>query len=97
MPYDEERLAYGRMKADQIKDTGAEIGHRPLPQLPGPDHEGPDQGTSIGQLQKPCTSGNCWPGLHRALERGGDRKGHGLRDAQFERDGVVLEEMEEEE
>ena len=25
MPYDEERLAYGKMKADQIKDTGAEI------------------------------------------------------------------------
>ncbi len=40
MPYDEERLAYGKMKADQIKATGAEIGHRPLPQLPGPDHEG---------------------------------------------------------
>ena len=25
MPYDEERLAYGKMKADQIKATGAEI------------------------------------------------------------------------
>ena len=25
MPYDDERLAYGKMKADQIKDTGAEI------------------------------------------------------------------------
>ena len=25
MPYDEERLAYGKMKADQIKDTGAEL------------------------------------------------------------------------
>ena len=25
MPYDAERLAYGKMKADQIKDTGAEI------------------------------------------------------------------------
>ena len=25
MPYDEERLAYGSMEADQIKATGAEI------------------------------------------------------------------------
>ena len=25
MPYDQERLAYGKVKADQIKDTGAEL------------------------------------------------------------------------
>ena len=44
MPYSDERIYYGRVKAQQIRDTGAKTGGCALPQLPGPDHEGPHQG-----------------------------------------------------
>ena len=96
MPYDEERLAYGRMKADQIKDTGAEI-------VVAPCHNCRDQ--IMKGLTKDHDMGNYKETLYlwelvslcldyRALERRGDRTGHAARDAQFERDGIELEEEE---
>ena len=66
MPYDEERLAYGSMKAAQIKATGAEL-------VIAPCHNCRDQimkglGRNIRRARwiwattrRPCTSGNWWP------------------------------------
>ena len=63
MPYDEERIAYGSMKAAQIKATGAEI-------VIAPCHNCRDQilkglGLYIKRARwiwattrRPCTSGN---------------------------------------
>ena len=48
MPYSEERIFYGRKKAEQIQQTGAEIVVAPLPQLPRPDHEVHHQGIQLG-------------------------------------------------
>ena len=82
MPYDEERLAYGKMKADQIKATGAEI-------VIAPCHNCRDQimkGLGGEAKKGKMDMGNyketlyLWelvstvPGL-RALERSGDRSG----------------------
>jgi hypothetical protein len=44
MPYDEERLAYGIMEADQIKATGAKIVVDPCPNPGGKGFHLPDQG-----------------------------------------------------
>ena len=88
------------MKADQIKNTGAEI-------VIAPCHNCRDQimkdlgkelrghmGTAT--TKRPCTCGNCGPcasimspGAGREIEAG-----HAARDAQFERDGVELDEEE---
>ncbi len=81
MPYDEERLAYGKMKADQIKDTGAEI-------VIAPCHNCRDQIMKGLAATKKCTMdmGNYKETLYlwelvslcldlRALERSRDRSG----------------------
>ena len=97
MPYDEERSTYGKMKADQIKDTGAEI-------VIAPCHNCRDQ--IMKGLTKEYQLGietlYLWELLAESLviEPWSEEeiaKATALRDAQFERDGVVLEEMEEEE
>ena len=66
MPYDDERLAYGKMKADQIKDTGAEI-------VIAPCHNCRDQimkalGANLRRARwtwattkRPCTCGSWSP------------------------------------
>ena len=67
MPYDEERLAYGKMKADQIKATGAEIVIAPchncrdqiMKGLGGEHKEG--HAWTWATTRRPCTSGNWWP------------------------------------
>jgi Fe-S oxidoreductase len=97
MPYDEERLAYGKMKADQIKATGAEI-------VVAPCHNCRDQ--IMKGLPKVHDMGNyketlyLWELVANCLEiepwsQEEIEKAHALRDAQFERDGIELEEEEE--
>ncbi|MFI5330730.1 MAG: heterodisulfide reductase-related iron-sulfur binding cluster [Desulfobaccales bacterium] len=99
MPYDEERLAYGKMKADQIKATGAEIVIAPchncrdqiMKGLGGEAKKGKmDMGNYqetlyLWELVANCLDYEPWSEEEQA-------KGHELRDAQFERDGVELEE-----
>ena len=96
MPYTEERLAYGKMKADQIRKTGAEM-------VMAPCHNCRDQ--IMKGLPKEFDMGNyketiyIWELVAESLifEPWSDEeiaRAHGERDAQFERDGVELEEEE---
>ncbi len=103
MPYDKERLAYGKIKADQIRDTGAEL-------VIAPCHNCRDQ--ILKGLGKEHREGRMDMGNYKetmyiwelvanilvyepwsAEEQAAAQE---LRDAQFERDGVELEEEEEE-
>jgi len=102
MPYDAERLAYGKMKADQIKATGAEIVVAPCHNCRdqimkglGKEHkEGRmDMGNYketlyLWELVSLCLDYEPWSEAEQA-------KAHAERDAQFERDGIVLDEEEE--
>jgi Fe-S oxidoreductase len=97
MPYEKERIYYGRLKAKQIQDTGAEL-------VVAPCHNCRDQ--ILKSLTKEYQLGietmYLWELLSESIiiEPWSDEeieKATALRDAQFERDGVVLEEVEEEE
>ena len=94
MPYTDERLAYGKNKADQIKNTGAEL-------VIAPCHNCRDQ--IMKSLTKEFDMGNCeetmylWELVSEALimEPWSEEeitKAHAERDAQYERDGIDLEE-----
>ena len=94
MPYDEERLAYGKVKADQIKETGAEV-------VMAPCHNCRDQ--IMKGLHKVFDMGNyketvyLWELVANTLviEPWSDEEieaAHAERDAQFERDGIEFEE-----
>jgi Fe-S oxidoreductase len=94
MPYDDERLAYGKVKSDQIKDTGAEI-------VVAPCHNCRDQ--IMKGLPKVHDMGNyketlyLWEMVANCLEiepwsEEEIEAAHTARDAQFERDGIELEE-----
>ncbi len=96
MPYDKERLAYGKMKADQIKKSGAEM-------VMAPCHNCRDQ--IMKGLAKEFDMGNyketiyIWELVAESLDfepwsQEEIEKAHAERDAQFERDGVELEEEE---
>ena len=101
MPYDEERLLYGRMKVDQIRATGAELVIAPchncrdqiMKGLAGQfkkGREGFDMGNYketmyIWELVANCLEIEPWSEEEQAQARE-------LRDAQFERDGIELEE-----
>lgn len=96
MPHDPERLAYGRVKADQIKQTGAEL-------VISPCHNCRDQIKKY--LAKHCDMGNyqdtkyLWEVIADSLiyEPWSDAEieaAHQVRDAQFEKFGVELEEWE---
>jgi Fe-S oxidoreductase len=96
MPYTEERLAYGKMKADQIKATGAELVIAPchncrdqiLKDLPKAHDMGNYKETMyLWELVSLCLDYEPWS--QEEID-----KAHALRDAQFERDGVELEEEE---
>jgi heterodisulfide reductase subunit B len=101
MPYDDERLAYGKMKADQIKDTGAEIVIAPchncrdqiMKGLAGEFKKGKmDMGNYketlyLWELVSLCLEIEPWSEEEQA-------KARAERDAQFERDGIELEEEE---
>lgn len=96
MPYDDERLAYGKVKADQIKDSGAEL-------VIAPCHNCRDQ--IMKGLPKVHDMGNyketlyIWELVANTLDyepwsEEEIEKAHAERDAQFERDGIELEEEE---
>ncbi len=104
MPYDEERLAYGKVKVDQIKDTGAELVIAPCHNCrdqilkglggafkkgtPGFDMGNYKETMYIWELVANCLDYEPWS--EEEIEAA-----HAARDAQFERDGVELEEEEE--
>jgi len=97
MPYEEERIYYGRKKAEQIKETGAEV-------VVAPCHNCRDQ--IMKSLTKEFDLGietlYLWELVSNALifEPWSDEEveaAHQLRDAQFEKFGIELEEEEEEE
>jgi dimethylglycine catabolism B len=97
MPYEKERIYYGRLKAKQIQETEAEL-------VVAPCHNCRDQ--ILKSLTKEYNLGietmYLWELLAESLiiepwSEEEIEKATALRDAQFERDGVVLEEMEEEE
>lgn len=96
MPYSDERLAYGKIKADQIKATGAEL-------VCVPCHNCRDQ--IMKGLAKEFDMGNyketfyIWELVAETLiiepwSEDEVKRSHEERDAQFERDGVELEEEE---
>jgi Fe-S oxidoreductase len=97
MPYDEERLAYGKVKVDQIVNAGAEI-------VVAPCHNCRDQ--IMKGLPKKYDMGNyketlyLWELVANCLEiepwsEEEQEKARAERDAQFERDGIELETEEE--
>jgi Fe-S oxidoreductase len=99
MPYDAERLTYGKMKADQIKATGAGI-------VVAPCHNCRDQimkGLGAEFKKGNMDMGNyeetlyLWEMVSMCLDyepwtAEEIEKAHAERDAQFERDGIELEE-----
>jgi Fe-S oxidoreductase len=97
MPYDKERIYYGRVKAKQILDTGAEL-------VVAPCHNCRDQIMKglTKEYQLHIETIYLWELLAESLiiEPWNEEeiaKATALRDAQFERDGVELEPLEEEE
>ena len=101
MPYDKERLDYGKVKVDQVRDTGAEIVVAPCHNCRdqimkglGGEHKKGTPGFDMGnyketlylwELVANCLEYEPWSEEEQAAARA-------LRDAQFERDGVELEE-----
>jgi Fe-S oxidoreductase len=97
MPYSEQRIAYGKHKADQIKATGAEM-------IVAPCHNCRDQ--IMKSLSKEHDMGNCeetmylWELFAESLiiepwSEEEIEKAHAERDAQFERDDIELDEEED--
>ena len=98
MPYDDERLAYGKVKVDQIRDTGAEV-------VVAPCHNCRDQIMKGLPAKYKGEMGNYHETLYLwelvantlVIEPWSEEeieKAHAERDAQFERDGIELEEEE---
>ena len=94
MPYDKERIYYGRVKAKQIKDTGAKM-------VIAPCHNCRDQ--IMKSLNKEFDLGvevkYLWELVADSLvvepwSEEEIKEANKLRDAQYERDGVDLEEEE---
>ena len=94
MPYEQERIYYGRVKAKQIQDTGAKM-------VIAPCHNCRDQ--IMKSLTKEygldIETKYLWELVADSLvvETWSEeevQKAHELRDAQYERDGVELEEEE---
>jgi hypothetical protein len=97
MPYSDERIYYGRVKAQQIMDTGAKL-------VVAPCHNCRDQIMKglTKEFGLDIETKYLWelvadslivePWSEEEVERA-----HALRDAQYERDDVVLDEEEEEE
>lgn len=92
MPYNEERLAYGKIKADQIKETGAQI-------VIAPCHNCRDQ--IMKGLTPKFDMGNCketlylWELIALTLDfepwsEEEIKQAHALRDIQYERDGIEI-------
>jgi len=92
MPYEEERIYYGRVKAQQIKDTGAEM-------VVAPCHNCRDQimKSLTKEYELPIETMYLWELVAESLvvepwSEAEVEASHAERDAQFERDGVALDE-----
>ena len=94
MPYEAERIYYGRVKAKQIRDTGAKM-------VVAPCHNCRDQ--IMKSLNKEFDLGievkYLWELVADSLivepwSEEDINKARELRDAQYERDGIELEEEE---
>jgi len=97
MPYNEERLYYGRKKADQIKQTGAEL-------VVAPCHNCRDQIMKglTKEFELPIETMYLWELLAESIiiEPWSEEeiaKGEAEAAAQWEALGIVLDDMEEEE
>ena len=94
MPYSEERIYYGRVKAKQIQDTGAKMVvapcHNCRDQIMKGLNKEYDLGVEVKYLWEPVADSLIIePWSDEEVE-----KAHTLRDAQYERDEIVLEEEE---
>lgn len=96
LPYSEERIHYGRVKAQQIKDSGARL-------VVAPCHNCRDQimKSLTKEYNLDIETKYLWELVADSLtvEPWSEEEvaeAHVLRDAQFERDGIVLDEEEEE-
>ena len=92
MPYDQERIFYGRVKAKQIKDTGAKV-------VVAPCHNCRDQIMKglTKEFALDIETKYLWELVSDSLivepwSEEEIQKANELRDAQYERDGVDLEE-----
>jgi len=92
MPYDKERIYYGRVKAKQIMDTGAKL-------VIAPCHNCRDQimKSLTKEYALDIETKYLWELVADSLivepwSEDEIKKAHELRDAQYERDGVDLEE-----
>jgi Fe-S oxidoreductase len=96
MPYDDERLAYGKVKADQIKETGAEIVVAPCHNCRDQIMKGLPKAHDMGNYQETLyiweLVANCLD--YEPWSQAEIDQAHAERDAQLERDGVELEEEE---
>jgi Fe-S oxidoreductase len=91
MPYSKERLEYGKLKADQIKATGAEL-------VCAPCHNCRDQIKKglIKEYDLDVEVFYIWELVSEALinepwSEGEIKKSHQERDAQYKRDGIDFE------
>jgi len=94
MPYDAERIYYGRVKAKQIKDTGAKM-------VIAPCHNCRDQimKSLTKEFALDIETKYLWELVADSLivepwSEEEIKKANELRDAQYERDGVELEDEE---
>lgn len=92
MPYEAERIYYGRVKAKQIMDTGAKM-------VIAPCHNCRDQimKTLTKEFDLDIETKYLWELVADSLivepwSEKEIKKAHELRDAQYERDGVDLDE-----
>jgi Fe-S oxidoreductase len=103
MPYDDDRLKYGQFKCAQIKETGAQIVMAPCHNCRdqilkglGGEHKKGTPGFDMGNYEETLY---LWELVANTLvvepwSEEEIEKAHALRDAQFERDGIELEEEE---
>jgi Fe-S oxidoreductase len=95
MPYNDERIYYGRVKAQQIKDTEAEL-------VIAPCHNCRDQimKSLTQEYELPIETMYLWELVAESLvvepwSEAEIEAGHAERDAQFERDGVELDDEDD--
>jgi len=94
MPYEKERIYYGRVKANQIKDTRAKL-------VVAPCHNCRDQIMKCltKEYKLDIETKYLWELVADSLilepwSQDEISRAHEMRDAQYERDGVDLEEEE---
>ena len=97
MPYSDERIYYGRVKAKQIMDTGAELVIAPCHNCRDQIMKGLTKEFNLGIETKYLWELVADSLIVQPWSKEEVEKAHALRDAQYERDEIVLDEEEEEE